>query len=390
MSQYLLIERISVQNANAISGFTWGFPAITNFLGFVHNLNRKVKQKISLSEISLSGCAVIAHHQHIHAYKDGFTTRFSQSKTNHYLSSTSAANMRKTPPINEEAKMNMMVSLLIPVKGYLGGLEEELTSFINNICYTQRLAGGTVLSVKNINLVELDNKEQQKHLRRKLLPGFVLQDRSEYLSEHFNNIQNDNHQAELLDAWFDFIALKQVARPVCELIDKHFVSLILKDEQLTDLNEIWLEHKSTPYIQDNIPQELIAYFAEEQKNINVKTIEQWHNYIKPNNKINANWEYVKKPKPGYLVPLMTGYKAISDIYSAGTIDGARDVETEVSFVEAVHSVGEWQSVHRLKNEEHWVESIWNYTYDNGWYLCQQKIPNTIVLIAEQVSDDAYN
>jgi CRISPR-associated protein Csy2 len=36
MNQYILIERIKVQNANAIAGFTWGFPAITHFLGFVH------------------------------------------------------------------------------------------------------------------------------------------------------------------------------------------------------------------------------------------------------------------------------------------------------------------------------------------------------------------
>jgi CRISPR-associated protein Csy2 len=42
MSQYIVVNRIKVQNANAIAGFTWGFPAITNFLGFVQNLSRKL------------------------------------------------------------------------------------------------------------------------------------------------------------------------------------------------------------------------------------------------------------------------------------------------------------------------------------------------------------
>ena len=42
MNQFILIDHIIVQNANAVAGFTWGFPAITHFLGFVHNLSRKL------------------------------------------------------------------------------------------------------------------------------------------------------------------------------------------------------------------------------------------------------------------------------------------------------------------------------------------------------------
>ncbi|MBL4708353.1 MAG: hypothetical protein JKY48_07955, partial [Flavobacteriales bacterium] len=61
MSQYILINRIKVQGANAISGFTWGFPAITHFLGFSHNLSRKLSAAERFNDISLSGCAVIAH-----------------------------------------------------------------------------------------------------------------------------------------------------------------------------------------------------------------------------------------------------------------------------------------------------------------------------------------
>jgi CRISPR-associated protein Csy2 len=85
MSQYLLIERIKVQNANAASGFTWGFPAITHFLGFSHNLNRKLKSNEDLSLLFIGGCTVVAHEQHIHTYKDGSTTRFSQYKTAQYF-----------------------------------------------------------------------------------------------------------------------------------------------------------------------------------------------------------------------------------------------------------------------------------------------------------------
>lgn len=383
MSQYLLIERIKVQNANAVSGFTWGFPAITHFLGFSHNLNRKLKLNSNLSSINLTGCAVIAHEQHVHSYKDGSNSRFSQNKTAHYLGLTFVKGRLRDPAINEEAKMNMTVSLLVPVDGYLGGIEEELISFINNACQIQRLAGGTILSIENIELIDLVKEESQKNLRRKLLPGFALQDRSVYLAEHFASLQKNNPETGLLDAWFDFVALKQAARPECNLVDKHLAALADKNEQLMDLNEIWLEHKTLPYAQNAIPQELVSYFAEQQESVNEKILEQWRSYLTPNTKTNANWEYVKKPQTGYLVPLMTGYKAISEVFPAGEIDGVRDAETELVFTEAVHSIGEWQSVHRLKSEEQWQSSIWKYTYEDGWYLCQQQSP------AEQAGDEIY-
>ena len=270
MSQYLLIEKIKVQNANAASGFTWGFPAITHFLGFSHNLNRKLKLNNDLSNINLAGCAVIAHEQHVHAYKDGSNTRFSQNKTAHYLGLTFVKGRLRDPAINEEAKMNMTVSLLMPIDGYLGGLEDELISFINNACQTQRLAGGTVLSIENIELIDLAKEEQQRGLRRKLLPGFVLQDRSTYLAEQFSSLQKINPETELLDAWFDFVALKQAARPECDLIDKHLAALASQSEQFKELNEIWLEHKTLPYAQEAIPQELVSYFANQQESANAK------------------------------------------------------------------------------------------------------------------------
>jgi len=391
MSQYLLIERIKVQNANAASGFTWGFPAITHFLGFSHNLSRKLQANSELSDLTLDGCMVVAHEQHLHTYKDGATTRFSQYKTAQYLGLKFDKGILKDPAINEEAKMNMTVSLLIPVEGYLGGLQYLLTAFIKNACQIQRLAGGTVLTVANVDIIDLAKEEQLKSVRRKLLPGFVLQDKSSSLEECFLKLKELNPKAELLDAWFDFIALKQVARPACELLDKHLAKQAEKSVSLSLLNDIWLEHKSQPYQQKKLPNELITYFAEQQESVDPKILMQWQSYLEPNDKTSANWEYVKKPQAGYLVPIMTGYKAITDVYSAGEIDGARDSETDLCFVEAVHSVGEWQSVHRLKNHEQWQSSVWRYApYEKDWYLCQQvAVTESQVLPNESTVDDIY-
>ncbi|HKM15279.1 MAG TPA: type I-F CRISPR-associated protein Csy2 [Marinospirillum sp.] len=372
MSQFLLIERIKVQNANATSGFTWGFPAITHFLGFSHNLSRKLKTANSLKELSLKGCAVIAHEQHIHTYKDGSTARFTQYKTAHYLGLNFVGGRLRDPAINEEAKMNMTVSLLIPVEGYLGGIQEELKNFITNACQLQRLAGGTILTIGSIEVLDFSEEQQVRSVKHKLLPGFVLQDRSNYLEEHFLALQKINPDAEQLDTWFDFIALRQVARPACEQLDKYLAKQAEKTDEGSALNDVWLEHKILPYKQEQVPSELIEHFQTHKETINLKVLEQWQSYLEPNDKTTANWEYIRKPNSGYLVPIMTGYKAITQVFPAGEIDGARDVETDLCFVEAVHSVGEWQSVHRLKTLEEWQASAWDYApYEQDWYLCQQ-------------------
>ena len=41
MTSYILLEKVSVEDANCIAGFTYGFPAITGFLGFTHAISRK-------------------------------------------------------------------------------------------------------------------------------------------------------------------------------------------------------------------------------------------------------------------------------------------------------------------------------------------------------------
>lgn len=388
MSQYLFLERIKVQNANAVSSFTWGFPSITHFLGFTHNLNRKLQKNNDFKKIGLNGCVVIAHQQNVLTYKDSYLNRFTQVKSSHYLGLTFDEGRLRDPAINEEAKMNMTVSLLIPVEGYLGGNHEQFLDFVRNSCFLQRLAGGTVLDIKNSELIDLSEETNLRPLRNKLLPGFVLQDRSNYLEKHFLNLQKDNPDAVLLDAWFDFIALKQTARPNCELIDKYFEKKSIDSEQMFELNKIWIEHKSIPYNKNELPEKIEEYFKEQKDKLDTALFNQWKEYTSPDKKTAANWEYEKKPEKGFLIPIMTGYKAISEIFPAGEIDGARDIETDLCFVEAVHSVGEWQSVHRLKSAEQWEKSIWNYTYEEDWYLCKQN--TELKTEKDETSDDVYN
>ncbi|MCE9686511.1 type I-F CRISPR-associated protein Csy2 [Shewanella sp. AS16] len=323
MSQYLVLSHVKVQNANSIAGFTWGFPAITQFLGLTHALNRKFSSKCKGSyQSELSGCAVIANHADNKVYqpKPFGDFEFLQSKNPPVL----ARHKNTSPPIIEEGKVNLTVSLVIELSESLVLTTEqatELEHYIGGLCRSMRMAGGTVLDIAKVKLLSASTEEQKADLLTKIkrltMPGFVLKDRHEYLKQHSEALIAHAEAGlvnPLLDAWLDFSALKYTAQ--AELSDKQ---------------------------------------------------------TEPDETTNANWKYQAKPFPGFLVPLMTGYKAISEVYGPGQVGNLRDQQIPARFVESVHSIGEWLSMHRVADIK---EFIWRYYQDGDWYLCQQKTLST--------------
>ncbi|NOR68190.1 MAG: type I-F CRISPR-associated protein Csy2, partial [Methylomarinum sp.] len=220
MSQYIVLSRIKVQNANCIAGFTWGFPAITHFLGFTHALHRKISEEY---DIALGGCAVVSHEYQLHVYKPSpkANYEFIQSKNPPVL----AKHKKASPPIIEEGKMNLTTSIIIEVSKELVANSEKIKAFKQTFlhhCLKSRLAGGTILSIGHIDLVSGSTDKQLKALNNKVkrltMPGFVLQDRSDCLKARFNKLQEEDSNAELLTAWLDFSAMKYKAQP--EVKDK--------------------------------------------------------------------------------------------------------------------------------------------------------------------------
>ncbi|MGE0634559.1 MAG: type I-F CRISPR-associated protein Csy2, partial [Pseudobdellovibrionaceae bacterium] len=140
----IVLKRIIVENANAISGVTWGFPAITNFLGFVHTISRKLKNQY---DISLSGCAVISHEQHVHVHRPKKYGDFYFAMTRNPLTKKG-----ETSPFNPEGRMHMTVSLVIPFFGRLPKNKnnlQEFTKHLKKIVCESRLAGGTIISFQD-------------------------------------------------------------------------------------------------------------------------------------------------------------------------------------------------------------------------------------------------
>jgi len=302
MSTLVILRHLQVENANAIAGLTWGFPAITHFLGFVHALSRKLNQTHG---ISLEGCGVIGHQQQVHAHSSGRDYIFA-------LTRNPLTREAKTAPFNEEGRMHMTVSLLVKCNGLVSGEQgaAELSQYIAQYCQQSRLAGGTVTAVGQVQVTEWpENERQTRRVLRSLLPGFALLDRSSLLSEHFTALKQTQPDCELLDAWLDFTSIKAL-----------------------------------PVANDDKSDDAVA------------------------------WSYQPKPAAGFLVPLMTGYRAISPLYPPGTVLNSRDAETPFCFTEAVYSVGEWRGLHRVHSLQ---ELFWQYCYEDEYYLCR----------SEQAADD---
>ncbi|WP_313668443.1 type I-F CRISPR-associated protein Csy2 [Atlantibacter sp.] len=299
MSSLILIRRLRVENANAIAGLTWGFPAITHFLGFTHALSRKLMQSHGLQ---LDGCAVVCHQHQVHAHSSGRDYQFA-------LTRNPLTREGKTASFNEEGRMHMTVSLLIECKGEILNGEygqRDLARHLQQLSPTLRLAGGIIVDIEDIAVLDMPTtKNELCRLQWRMMPGFVLRDRSAWLAQHYQRLREKDPQASLLDAWLDFAALK-----------------------------IQAETSEEGAIKEGDP---------------------------------ANWQPIPKPQPGYLVPLMTGYQRISELYAPGIVANARDAQTPFAFTEAVYGVGEWCGLHRITSLE---QIFWRYRTTKTGYYCQ--------------------
>lgn len=310
MSSLIVLRRLRVENANAVAGLTWGFPAMTHFLGFAHALSRELSASHGLH---IDACAVICHDHQNHAYSSGHDYQLA-------LTRNPLTREGKTASFNEEGRMHMTVSLLLTCHGEIeNGIygQKSLARHLAQRCPTMRLAGGTIIETGDsaLDISVIDWPESPRALRRlqwSLMPGFVLRDRSAWLDEHYHTLLATDAQATRLDAWLDFAALKIRAEV---------------DDDVT-----------------------------------------------PESGTKAQWRTVPKPRPGYLVPLMTGWQRISPLYPPGAVANARDSEVPFAFTEAVYGIGEWCGLHRIRQLE---DIFWRYcTTDTGYYCCGQEIPQT--------------
>ncbi|MDH2434353.1 type I-F CRISPR-associated protein Csy2 [Pokkaliibacter sp. MBI-7] len=203
MDSLLILRRIKVENANAIAGLTWGFPALSHFLGFTHALQRRWQRDDALAP-ALSQCAIICHQHQVHSHQASSVADHVFALTRNPLTKE-----EKTAPFNEEGRMHMEVTLVIGMQDLPPISDDELSTLRTQLSHwasCQRLAGGNILSIGQVDLIsDVDHLRQPsalKKLLRSFLPGYLLVNRADILADH----QTQTGKTPL-DAWMDFSSL---------------------------------------------------------------------------------------------------------------------------------------------------------------------------------------
>ena len=303
-SAVLLIPRLRVQNANAISSpLTHGFPSITAFVGLMWALERKLGQQWSAYFNSVG----VVCHAHEELVTDDYVKTFR-------LTRNPVSKDGSTAAIVEEGRIHLSVSLLFGIDGDIASStterQAEFAAAVAMALTQMRIAGGTVLppiehswllepKLIPVNESSEEATQEFRRIRRQLLPGFCLVSRDDLLQQRAAALRQQDEAATLLDAWLD----------------------------LSRIN--W-----TPPAQDG---DSAAIEAEGKKPKAAKK------------------EWTHDRERGWIVPIPVGYGALSPAQAAGTVSNARDERVPFQFVESLYSIGQWISPHRLRN---WQQLMW--------------------------------
>ncbi|WP_085247577.1 type I-F CRISPR-associated protein Csy2 [Gilliamella mensalis] len=194
---YLFFDHVKIHNANAISSpLTYGFPAISGFLGAIHALSRKIESE---NPIYLDGVLIACHECDVQVYRPNNYADYTFRLTRNPLAKNGS-----TRSIIEEGRVHLDVSLLIEVR--IEDLEtlydaEQQKAFIQQMkqkLYQQRIAGGHVVSIGDVKLISSD--ESDADLANLLLPAFVLVEAPQDLQDITAELQQQDPNATALDA----------------------------------------------------------------------------------------------------------------------------------------------------------------------------------------------
>ncbi|MDA3940577.1 MAG: type I-F CRISPR-associated protein Csy2 [Spirochaetia bacterium] len=208
MKNVLLIPRIKIHNANALSSpYSIGFPAMTAWLGAVHALERKLKAK-EFSGLEFKSMGVVCHKIDLRTYKGNGDYVYSIIGTGNPLDKSG-----KRPSFIEEARCHLDVSLIIEFI-YRGLDEEELVQAVDYLLQGHmKIAGGDIISFSPPELHDDYDESRQRKLLRKLMPGYCLIERRDLMLKAMADGQDG------IDAMLDFLKVTHH----CEIDDNEKV-----------------------------------------------------------------------------------------------------------------------------------------------------------------------
>lgn len=208
---YLVLRQLYIENANAISSpITYGFPAITGFLGAVHAMSRNIQSIRALQGIFFGGVLIACHDCQPQIYRQNPYSDYTFNQTRNPILKDG-----KTASIIEEGRTHLTVTLAIEVQAedeLSRGKIEQLTDSIRQHIFSCRIAGGSVRRLARYNPITYFPMEEIDQLKPLLLPAFVLMDARKDLVELTAILQKDQPNATALDALIDVATLHHIPR----------------------------------------------------------------------------------------------------------------------------------------------------------------------------------
>ncbi|TCP11457.1 CRISPR-associated Csy2 family protein [Bisgaardia hudsonensis] len=314
---YLLFDHIKVQSANAISSpITYGFPAISGFVGAIHALSRKLSHK----NVKLDGVMIACHNYQIQTHQNSTYSDRTFNQTRNPLKKNG-----DTASIIEEGKIHLDISLVVEMyvddedldfslKHIKDDNQKSAVDFLEEckeLLWQQRVAGGSIIDIEKVHIF---NRSEEEQIPFALVPAFVLVDAREKLSELTQQLQKG--------------------------ISINETEIIPPNDDITTL-DVLLETATIHHI-PNSP-----------------------------NALANEWEtFSIKQGQGWLVPIPIGYQGISPIFKAGEMKNCRTSEYPSQYVETIYSLGKWVFPFNLTSNIN--EYFWRYTQpDNNLYLFSQ-------------------
>lgn len=202
VAYYVLFDKICIQAANTVSSpITYGFPALSGFLGAIHALSRKLPSEY---DMQLDGVLVACHQCEVKRYRPHFFADYTLNQTRNPVKKTG-----QTTSIIEEGKVDITVSLLVELRCDMDAYDwveenkERLQHHLKQNIYQQRIAGGSVHDIASVNVLDTTHPD----IKAALLPAFVLMDAKQDLVEITEELQTNNPEATTIDALLDVATL---------------------------------------------------------------------------------------------------------------------------------------------------------------------------------------
>jgi CRISPR-associated protein Csy2 len=196
MNRFLIVPRLKIHSANALSSpYTIGFPAMTAWLGGVHALQRKLNTG-PFAELRFTACAVSCHQIDLQTYQGRGDYVHSIVGTGNPLDKSG-----ERSSFIEEARCHLNVTLAIEYQGVGMGDTDDFLAAVQQQLTTMKLAGGDILSFGKPELLKIDGDIELGKLTRKLMPGYVLVERSELMALSMQEEQ------DAIDAMLDYLTV---------------------------------------------------------------------------------------------------------------------------------------------------------------------------------------